>query len=245
MADGIILIHAFPLDSAMWAPQVAALADLAPIVTPDLPGFGAAPSSGGVMSMSEAADHVAREAAAAGLTRALVCGLSMGGYVALALWRQHPQLVAGFVLANTKAAVDDVAGAERRRQLAARLQTEGNAFLVESPPPLLSEGAHPALWRFAKDIITAQNPDSIAAAALGMAVRPDSTPDLARITAPTLVVTGSNDTLIPPDATKPLADGIRGARYEVIQGAGHLSNLEAPERYNTLLREHWANVRAV
>ena len=245
LADGIILIHAFPLDSAMWAPQVAALADVATIVAPDLPGFGAARSSGGVMSMSEAADHVVREAAAAGVTRALVCGLSMGGYVALALWRRRPELVAGLVLANTKAAGDDEAGAERRRQLAARLLTEGSAFLVESPPPLLSEGAHPALWRLAKDVITAQDPASIAAAALGMAVRPDSTPDLARITVPTLVITGSDDTLIPPDATRPLADGIPGARYEVVQGAGHLSNLEAPDRFNALLREHWATVRAL
>ena len=77
-----------------------------------------------------------------------------------------------------------------------------------------------------------------------MAVRPDSTPDLARITVPTLVITGSDDTLIPPDATRPLADGIPGARYEVVQGAGHLSNLEAPDRFNALLREHWAKVRA-
>ena len=153
-ADGIILIHAFPLDSGMWAPQVPALSPLATVVAPDLPGFGGAPSAGGVMSMDEAAEHVAREAAAAGVARALVCGLSMGGYVALALWRRHPEMVAGFVLANTKAEGDDEAGAERRRQLAARLQAEGNAFMVEAPPPLLSEGAHPALWRLAKSAKT-------------------------------------------------------------------------------------------
>lgn len=245
MADGIILIHGFPLDSAMWAPQVAALKSTTRVVAPDLPGFGDAPSTGGVMSMNEAAEHVAREAKAAGVERALVCGLSMGGYVALALWRQHAELVAGFVFANTKAGPDDEAGADRRRQLAGRLQAEGSAFLVASPGPLFSDAAHPALWRLVKDIIDAQNPNSIAAAALGMAVRQDSTPDLARITVPTLVITGSNDALIPPEATRPIAEGIEGARYEVIEGAGHLSNLEAPEQFNALLREQWESVRGL
>lgn len=228
----------------MWAPQVSALGADAKVVTPDLPGFGGQALAGDVMTMALAADHVAEEMRGAGITRALVCGLSMGGYVALALWRQHPGLVAGLVLANTKAAGDDEPGQERRRQLAARLTSEGNGFLVESPPPLLSDAAHPALWRLAKDIIAAQPAASIAAASLGMAVRPDSTKDLAGINVPTLVITGSKDTLIPPDATRPLAEGIPGARYEVIEGAGHLSNLESPEKFNALLREHWRAVSA-
>ncbi|HET7737789.1 MAG TPA: alpha/beta hydrolase, partial [Tepidiformaceae bacterium] len=138
MTDGIVLIHAFPLDSSMWAPQIEEVGRDVKVIAPDLPGFGAATPHGEVMSMSAAADEVARAIKAAGLGRALVVGLSMGGYVALALWRQHRELVSGFVFANTKAEGDDEAGAERRRQLAARLRSEGSGFLVESPPPLLS-----------------------------------------------------------------------------------------------------------
>jgi pimeloyl-ACP methyl ester carboxylesterase len=148
--------------------------------------------------------------------------------------------VAGIVLANTKAEADDEAGKERRRQLATRLRAEGNAFLVASPPPLLSDGAAEGLLDRVKGIIAKQPAAAIAAAALGMADRPDSTPDLAGINVPTLVITGSKDTLIPPEATKPLAEGIANARYEVIAGAGHLSNLEAPERFSVLLKEHLA-----
>lgn len=237
-ADGVLLIHAFPLDASMWEPQRQAFAAETKVVAVNLPGFGGAASAGEVMTMSAAADVAAAAARDAGLARALVVGLSMGGYVALALWRQHPGLVAGFVFANTKAEADDEAGKERRRQLAARLRAEGNGFMVASPPPLLSEQPPPGLLDQVKGIIAKQPAASIAAAALGMAERPDSTPDLASITVPTLVITSSKDTLIPADATKPLADGIKGAKYEVLDGAGHLSNLEAADAFNELLREH-------
>ena len=242
-SDGIIFIHAFPLAARMWDAQVAEFEAETKVLAVNLPGFGGERPQLDSLTMDEAADHVAREAGKAGIERALVCGLSMGGYVALALWRRHHALVSGFVFANTKAEADDQAGRERREALALRLRAEGNQFLVESPPPLLSKGAPTDLLASVKQMIAAQPPESIAAAALGMAERPDSTEDLGTITVPTLVITGSEDTLIPPEATKQLADGIKGSRYEVIEGVGHLSNLEAPEAFNALVAEHWAKVK--
>ncbi len=242
MADGVIFIHAFPLDSSMWAPQVGLFGPGVPVVAPSLPGFGGEPSADEVMTMAASAEHVANAARAAGITSAMVCGLSMGGYVALELWRQQPDLVAGFVLANTKAEADDPAAKERREQLAVRLRAEGSRFLVETPPPLLSQGAHPVLQQLVRNIIAAQQAESIAAATLGMAARPDSTPDLERIDVPTLVISSSGDTLIPSAATQPLATGIPGARFEVTGEVGHLSNLEAPPAFNTLLYEHWQSL---
>lgn len=241
-ADGILFIHAFPLDSSMWEPQVSAFQGETKVAAVDLPGFGSTKSSGNVMSMDAAADVAAKAAREAGIQRALVVGLSMGGYAALALWRRHRELVAGLVLANTKAEGDDAAGKDRRKALADRLKAEGNGFMVESPPPLLSDSAPGELMTLVKGIIARQPAESIAAASLGMAERPDSTADLAGIDVPVLVITGSKDSLIPPAATKPLADGIRNASYEVIEGAGHLSNLEAPERFNELLRGILARV---
>jgi len=191
-----------------------------------------------VLQMDAAADAAVEAADRAGLDRMVVCGLSMGGYAAFALWRRHRPRVVGLVLANTKAGPDDEAGRERRRALAARLKAEGNGFLVESPPPLLSEHAPPQLWQRVKSIIAAQPAEAIASASLGMAERPDSTPDLGGIDVPTLVVTSTADTLIPAEATKPIAAQIPGGRVEVIDGAGHLSNLEAPDEFNRLLREH-------
>src|SRR5439155_13786786 len=149
---------------------------------------------------------------------------SMGGYVALELWRSARDRVAGFVFANTRAGADDEAGVERRRALAGRLRAEGNGFLVEQPPPLLSAGASEELWDRVKGIIAAQPAESIAAASLGMAERPDSTPDLAGIDVPTLVITSTGDTLIPADATRPMAEAIPAASLEVLDRRGHRSN---------------------
>jgi 3-oxoadipate enol-lactonase len=237
MADALLLLHAFPLDASMWAPQVEGLGDRARVLAPNFPGFGGEPSAGEVLVMDAAADRGEKALRVAGVDRAVVCGLSMGGYAALAFWRRHRDLVSGLVLANTRAGADDDAGKERRRALAARLRTEGNV-LADSPPPLLSERAPGWLWDRVKEIVRAQPAEAIAAASLGMAERPDSTTDLATIDVPTLVITSTGDALIPPDATTPMADQIPGARLAVIEGAGHLSNLEAADEFNRLLDEH-------
>ena len=239
MADALLLLHAFPLDASMWEPQKEGLRGSTRVIAPNLPGFGGHPPAGHVMTMDAAADRAAKALREAAIPRAMVCGLSMGGYVAMAFWRKYRPMVSGLVLANTKAGADDEAGKERRRQLAERLRKEGN-FLADNPPPLLSADAPSELWDRVRDIIRAQPAEAVAAASLGMAERPDSTPDLATIDVPTLVITSTGDTLIPPEATNPMGDQIPGARLEVIDGAGHLSNLEAPDEFNRLLREHLA-----
>jgi pimeloyl-ACP methyl ester carboxylesterase len=238
MTDGLLLIHAFPLDASMWSGQISALDDAAPIVAPNAPGFGGAILSNEASTMDEIADRAADDLTVAGIDRAVVVGLSMGGYAAFSFWRRHRDRVLGLVLANTKSGADDEAGRERRKALADRLKAEGNGFLVESPPPLLSANASQELWDRVRDVIRSQPAEAIAAASLGMAQRADSTADLAGIDVPTLVVTSTGDTLIPPEATTPMASQIPRARLEIIEGAGHLSNLEAPEEFSRLLREH-------
>src|SRR6266511_452280 len=194
MTNGLLLLHAFPVDASMWEPQLAAIRGELAVVAPNFPGFGDAPLAGEVSTMDEAAEVAAAEGA------------------------------------------DDEAGRERRRALAQRLRAEGNEFLVESPPPLLSAEAPAELWNHVKSIIATQSAEAIAAASLGMAERPDSTADLPGIDVPTLVITSSADTLIPPDATSPMADAIPRGDLEVIERAGHLSSLEAPQEFNRLLR---------
>jgi pimeloyl-ACP methyl ester carboxylesterase len=237
MTDGLLLIHAFPLDARMWEPQLAAFSDALPVVTPHLPGFGGTAAAGDVMTMRLAADRCLAELDRAGVDRAVVCGLSMGGYVALELWRTAPERIAGLALANTRSGADSEEGAAGRRALAERLGAEGNGFLVASPPPLLSQGADPALWDRVKDMIADQPAASIAAAALGMAERPDSTPDLPGIDVPATVITGTGDTLIPAEATAPMAGEIPGGELVTLEGAGHLSNLEAPGVFDDAIRE--------
>lgn len=170
MTDGLVLIHAFPLDARMWEGQ-----RLGPrTVAPDLPGFGMAPAGGSTMTMAAAATRCLEVADAAGLGRFVVCGLSMGGYVAFELWRAAPGRIAGLVLANTRSGADTAEAADGRRMLAARLRAEGNV-LAAAPPPLLAEGAAEDLQGRVRGWIADQSAEAIAAAAEGMAARVDST----------------------------------------------------------------------
>jgi pimeloyl-ACP methyl ester carboxylesterase len=238
VTDGLLLLHAWPVDASMWERQVTALGGVVAIAAPNHPGFGGTPLNQSILTMDAAADAAAKAATSQGLDRVVVCGVSIGGYVAFAFWRRHRDRVAGLVLASTRATADNDEGRQRRKDLAERLRVEGNGFMVESPPPLISADAPAELQDYVKSTIARQPAESIAAASLGMAERPDSTGDLPGIDVPTLVIAASGDLLIPPDETKAMAPHIPDARLEVLEGAGHLSNLEAPDEFTRLVRKH-------
>jgi pimeloyl-ACP methyl ester carboxylesterase len=232
----LLLVHAFPVDAGMWDDQISELSGDAHVLAPSLPGFGGTPAAGDVLTMDAAADFLAGELDRAGTEKAVVCGLSMGGYIAFSLWRRHRDRIAGLALADTRAEPDDEAGKEKRRGLAAKVRTEGSEPVAEAPPPLLSENADPALWDRVKQMIRRQSGDAIAAAALGMAERPDSLPILGEIDVPTTVIVGGGDTLTPPEMSETIAKGITGSELITLEGAGHLSNLEDPEGFTGALR---------
>lgn len=238
MTTGLLLLHGFLLDTEMWEPQVDGLRDVLPVLAPNLPGFGGAPLVPRAGWTDAAADVAADAVRHAGWDRAVVCGLSMGGYVAFSFWRRHKDLVAGLILANTRAVPDGEVAAKGRLDLATRLRAEGNGFLAASPPPLLGTQASPDLRLRLRGSIERQPAEAIARASEAMADRVDSTPDLAGITVPTLVITSSNDAAIPPEISRAMATQIPGATLAVIDGVGHMSNLEAPDEFNRLVREH-------
>jgi 3-oxoadipate enol-lactonase len=237
VTDGLLFLHAWPLDARMWDRQRAAAPDGVAVVAPNLPGFGGSEPAGDVMTMTAAAEQALAAMDDAGIERAVVCGLSLGGYVAFELWRRARDRVGGLILANTRAVADTDEAAAARRALAERLRSEGNV-LADEPPPLLAEDAPEELAERVRGWIADQPAEAIAAASLGMAVRPDSTPDLPTIDVPTLVVTSTGDRLIAPEIAAEMARGIPSARLETIDGAGHLSNLEAPDVFDALLLGH-------
>jgi pimeloyl-ACP methyl ester carboxylesterase len=239
MTDGLLLLHAWPVDARMWEAQLTALPDGLAVAAPDLPGFGGSEPAGDVLTMGAAAERALEALGERGIDRAVVCGLSMGGYVAFELWRRARDRVIGFVLANTRAVADPPEAAAARRALAERLRSEGNVLATE-PPPLLSDRAPEDLRSRVRGWIAEQPPEAIAAASLGMAERPDSTPDLATIDVPTLVLTSTDDRLIAPEISAEMAGLIPQCRLETIEGAGHLSNLEAPGAFDAALLEHLA-----
>jgi pimeloyl-ACP methyl ester carboxylesterase len=239
MTEGLLLLHAWPIDARMWEAQLGALSGDLPVTAPDLPGFGGAGGAGPIMTMGAAADRALAALTERGIDRAVVCGLSMGGYVAFEVWRRARERVVGLVLANTRAVADPPVGAAARRALAERLRSQGNV-VADEPPPLLSDGAPEGLRSLVRGWIADQAPEAIAAALLGMAERPDSTPDLATIRVPTLVLTSTEDRMIAPEVSAEMAGQIPDGRLQTIEGVGHLSNLEAPDTFGAALREHLA-----
>ena len=237
MTDGLLLLHAWPIDARMWERQLAAVPGDLPVAAPHLPGFGDSEAADDVMTMRAAAERALAAMGERGIDRAVVCGLSMGGYVAFEVWRRARERVAGLVLANTRAVADPPEAAAARRALAERLRSEGNV-LAEEPPALLSDGAPEELRARVRGWIEDQSPEAIAAALLGMAERPDSTPDLATIRVPTLVLTSTEDRMIAPEVSAEMAGLIPQGRLQTIEGVGHLSNLEAPEAFDAALLEH-------
>ena len=126
----LVLLHAFPLNATMWHPQITALMSECRCIAPDLRGFGSSPTVG-PYSMDQYADDVAGLLDYLQVDRAVVAGLSMGGYVALSLWRRHQSRVRGLVLADTRATADTPEGVERRRELIAVAREAGAAGVAE------------------------------------------------------------------------------------------------------------------
>jgi pimeloyl-ACP methyl ester carboxylesterase len=228
VTTGLLLLHAWPMDARMWNEQVAAFSDRLPVVAPDLPGFGSAPAGGEVATMAAAAARAMDALDAVGVDRVVVCGLSMGGYVAFEVWRRWRERVAALVLSNTRAVADPPQALEARRALANRLRSEGIGFFLADLPPLLSVDPPPEVEARVREIVGDQTAEAIAAASLGLGERPDSTPDLPTIDVPTVVIASTGDRLIPPEVTLEMAQGIPGAVQVTLPEAGHLANLEDP-----------------
>jgi pimeloyl-ACP methyl ester carboxylesterase len=241
----LVLLHAFPLDGRMWAPQVEALAGTYQVIVPDLRGFGAARDQAVTEAgMDLLADDLARLLDDRGLDRVVLGGLSLGGYVALAFMRGHADRVSGLVLLDTKATADGDQARGDRLAMAERVLAEGNGFVPEVMLPRLlgqtSREHRPEVVEKVAALIREQAPAAIAGAQRGMAARADTTDVLATIKVPTLVVTGEEDVVTGPEVGRDLAAGIPGARFLLVEEAGHLVNLEQPEIVNEALLDFLA-----
>ena len=238
----VVLLHAFPLHAGMWAPQLEHLSTGRRVIAPDFLGFGGsdAPDSMYRYTMLGYADLLAGLLDHLGLVRVVLCGLSMGGYVAFAFLRQYPERVSALVLAATRAAADTTAAFERRTDQQDQIAGIGTAALLE----VLLAGLLSDHTRATRLDLVEQTRRLMANPAAGyigaleaMKHRPDATGELAGITVPTLVMVGEDDTLSPPDVARSMLDGIPGAELAVLPRAGHLSNLEAPEEFNAAVTD--------
>ena len=241
--DVVLLLHAFPLNSGMWQRQIAALEGSWRVIAPDYRGLGQSTPRGEASTMQVLAEDVRALLEHLRIERAAVVGLSMGGYLSLELYRQAPPLFRGLALCDTKATADTEEGKAGREKFAQSAIEKGLEWVAdEMIPKLLRAEPDPAVVKEVRDLIRRGTPAGVAAAQRGMAQRPDSTETLAKITCPTLVIVGDQDTLTPPAESEKMAKAVKGAKLVKVKKAGHLSNLEAPEGFNRALQEFLAGL---
>jgi len=242
--EPLVLLHAFPLNARMFEPQMEAFSEGRRVVAPDYPGFGRSlrtPAQPDIRYYAEGVrgllDHL-------GLERVVLGGASMGGYVAFGCMRLFPERVSGLILANTRPDADTQETRENRKNMARRVADEGVEVLIELQMQRLL--AHATLEKNeevveeVRGMILESSPGGVVAALGAMRERPDSTPLLAEIEVPTLVVGGEEDGIASPEVMGAMAEKIPGSRHVTLPRAGHLSSLEAPEGFNAALKEFLA-----
>ena len=240
----VVYIHGFPFNHTMWLHQLGGLAHMRTGIAVDLRGFGESPRVfSEPLTMERHADDVAALVESKGLDQVDVVGLSMGGYVALAMWERHPGLFRSLVLASTRARADTAEGKVNRERSAAQLVADGKdrwgGLMTEA---LVSSRASTDVRARMRTMIDGNDYESIVAALLGMRDRSDRTSLLAGINVPTMVLTGERDRLILPEEGEAMAAAIPGCLFANIPGAGHMAPMEAPEFFNDALESFYKEV---
>jgi pimeloyl-ACP methyl ester carboxylesterase len=237
----LVLLHGFPFDRSMWRGQAEALGGEFRVVAPDLRGLGETTSGDGALTIEVMAEDVAALLDELNLGRVVLGGLSMGGYVAFEFFRKFPGRVRALVLADTRPQTDTEEGRRAREENAQRALKDGMVPIVESMlPKLLTAGTRERggeVLERVRAMMLGTSPEGAAASLRAMALRRDQTVILPSINVPTLIVVGDEDSITPPADAEAMNGKIEGSRLVVVEGAGHLSNVEQPEQFNRALVE--------
>lgn len=232
----VVLLHGYPFNRTLWNEQVGALSNSYRVITPDLRGHGESDASPGAAPMNRMAQDVAALLDHLEISRAVVGGLSMGGYVALAFYKQFPSRVRALVLADTRAQADTEEGKQTRQQQAEKALAEGMAGIADSMLPKLltpdTVSKRPEVVKRVRDMMLKTKPEGAAGALLGMAERDDQTSLLSQISCPALILVGQEDQITPVQDSEKMHREIAGSRLVVMENAAHVSNLERTEQFN-------------
>ncbi len=237
----LVLLHAFLCNRSMWAHQISALTHTHQyrVILPDFRGFGESDAPEGPYPMERLAEDTAALLDALHIEACILGGLSMGGYVAFAFYRQFARRVQALILADTRPQADTPEARAIREELAERTEREGSAPVVAyylpkllTPQTLSDPTGTSARLRA---MLEAAPPTGIVGALRGMAGRPDSTDLLPQIRCPTLLLFGEQDTLTPPTEAQFMAERIPNTQVVTIPQAAHLANMEQPETFNQAL----------
>jgi 3-oxoadipate enol-lactonase len=235
----VVLIHAFANDGALWKPQIEVFAERFRIVAPDLRGFGGSPATDGkAVSMDLYADDVIELMDRLQIKRAVIGGISLGGYVALSLSLRFPERTCGLVLANTRAGADNPDWASFREALVSEIEKQGAQAVVDNygDKPFRNDCPED-IKDYVRKMILRQSARGLASGTRGMAQRPDRLPALGTIRVPTLVISGTEDNYIASTEGETMHRAIAGSRFVDIPHGGHLSNIDSATAFNAALGE--------
>jgi 3-oxoadipate enol-lactonase len=236
----LLLIHGFPLNLEVWRPQIEVLSHSNRVIAVDLRGHGQSPATPGPYPMDLLADDCAAVLKSLEVQQpAVVCGLSMGGYISFSFFRRHPKLVSGLILAATRAGADSDQGRASRDKAVAQTEQLGIRPVIDSMLPILlapnTYNENPELVQVVVDIVSQTSANGMVSALQGMKDRRDSTQLLGQIEAPALIIHGLDDQIIPMRDSEAMRAGIPNSQLEIIPDAGHLLNLEQPEIFNRIV----------
>ncbi len=243
----LLFVHAFPLNRTMWDPQVQFLASYCRVITVDLRGHGESDAPSWFYAMDQLSDDLRALLDHLLIDRAVLCGLSMGGYALLAFYQKYRERVLGLILSDTRAGADSSEARGRRFRMAQAVQREGAVAVAEEMlPKLLSARSlqeRPELAKTVYRMILSTPISGIMGDLMGMALRSDATPALSEIQSPTLILVGEEDGLTTPAEARLMADKIAGATLVIVPGAAHLVNLEQPGRFNEAVLQFIQSVK--
>jgi 3-oxoadipate enol-lactonase len=235
----VVFIHGFPFSHAMWEPQMLALPNDIRAISYDVRGHGDSDVGDGqylieffVDDLIALLDHLVIE-------QAVVCGLSMGGYIALRAIERNPERFKGLILCDTKSEGDSNEGKLKRAATVKAVRTDGvKAFAANFVKAVFAPStfqSNPPVIEKIRSIIEANSPTGICGTLIAMAARTDTTSSLPTIKVPTLILVGEHDTITPPAASQAMKEQIANAEMHIIAHAAHMSNLENPKEFNERL----------
>lgn len=236
----VVLIHGFPLCRMMWQPQAAALSDAGfRVLCPDLPGFGESSLAEGPVTMSMYADAVIGLLDEIGIDKAVVGGMSMGGYVLLNMVERYPERLTGAMFLVTRAAADDAAGRQKRTALAEAVSAGDERIVSDTFSKVLfstnTAEINPQLVAEVRRWMESTSAAGLVGGLLAMRDRDDSLAKLKGFALPSLVVGAEQDLAVPIEHCRIMAGLLPDAKLQIIPGAGHMANLEQPELFNAAL----------
>ena len=243
LGDGpaVVVLHPFPLHHEFWMPVAELLSSRYRVIFPDLRGHGDSSIGEGLATMEKHAADLRNVMDDAGIGRAPIFGVSIGGYLLFEFWRSYRSRVAALVLSNTKAPADNSEGRAQRLQAAHDVVERGTEpffqSMLQRALGATTRQSRPDLVESALRMMRRMSPQNVALVQRGMADRPDSVETLKTINVPTLLITGDEDILTGANEAELMRKHIPGSQMRVIPKAGHYAAFEQPEQAGRLLRQ--------